>query len=402
MGDRMKKVTILALHLGYGGIERAIANLANFICDEYEVTIVSTYKLYDKPAYEFDPKIKVEYLMDGKIAVKVDAYKQLLREKRLGKLGKLLFRDYVKKGKISDLFKDIKSSFINVREKKQKMISYIMSCDSDIIISTRDIHNTWLGQYGKQDSMKIGWEHNHHNNNDKYINKIVQSVQKLDYFVLVSEELKQFYEEQLKDSACRCIYIANSIDRLPDELSNLEEPNLISVGRLSPEKGQLDIVEIMKKLHPLFPTWTLEIIGDGVLRESLEAKIKKEGLEDVIKLAGFQNQDYIQSKLSHSSLFIMTSYTESFGIVLLEAFAYGVPCIAFNSAQGANDIIKNNTNGYLIPNRDIDLMCKRISDLIKQEAKRKVFGLSARKTAEKYDAHAIAQEWKCLFEKEKQ
>lgn len=394
----MKKVTILALHLGYGGIERAIANLANFICDDYDVTIVSTYKLYEQPVYEFDSKIKIEYLMDGTIALKVSAYKQLLKERKIMKLTKLLMQNYLKKGKVKEFFQDIKMSAQNVKEKKNKMISYIKACDSDIIISTRDIHNTWLGQYGKETSMKIGWEHNHHNGNEKYIHGITKSVQKLDYFVLVSEELKQFYEKKLENTSCKCIYIANSIDRLPDTLAPLEKPHLISVGRLSPEKGQFDLIEVMKKLHPLFPEWTLEIIGDGVLRELLERKIKKEKLTEVIQLSGFQNQDYIRKQLQNSSLFVMTSHTESFGIVLLEAFAYGIPCIAFDSAQGANDIITNNMNGCLIPNRDIDFMCKRISDLIIQKAKRNVFGLSARKTAEKYDAHAIAQEWKCLFE----
>ena len=43
----MKKITIFALHLGYGGIENAIINLANMLCDKYEVEIVSIYKLYD-------------------------------------------------------------------------------------------------------------------------------------------------------------------------------------------------------------------------------------------------------------------------------------------------------------------------------------------------------------------
>ena len=49
----MKKITILALHLGYGGIERAISMVANALSSEYNVEIVSTYKLYDKPIFSF-------------------------------------------------------------------------------------------------------------------------------------------------------------------------------------------------------------------------------------------------------------------------------------------------------------------------------------------------------------
>ena len=58
----MKKITIMALHLGYGGIEKAIADLSNSLCKYYEVEIISTYKLYDKPINGLDSSIKVKYL----------------------------------------------------------------------------------------------------------------------------------------------------------------------------------------------------------------------------------------------------------------------------------------------------------------------------------------------------
>ena len=53
----LKKVTILALHLGYGGIEKSIAALANLLVDDYEVEIISSYQLLDKPAFEIDPRV---------------------------------------------------------------------------------------------------------------------------------------------------------------------------------------------------------------------------------------------------------------------------------------------------------------------------------------------------------
>ena len=56
----MKRVTILALHLGYGGIERAITDLANSLVDNYKVEIISTYKIYDKPVNRLDGKVKVK------------------------------------------------------------------------------------------------------------------------------------------------------------------------------------------------------------------------------------------------------------------------------------------------------------------------------------------------------
>ena len=56
----MKKITILALHLGYGGIEKCLSNLANSLVNEYKIEIVSTYQIYEKPPFYFDKKIKIK------------------------------------------------------------------------------------------------------------------------------------------------------------------------------------------------------------------------------------------------------------------------------------------------------------------------------------------------------
>lgn len=58
----MKKVSILSLHLGYGGIEKSIVALANLLCESYKVEIACVYKLYDKSVFELDKRVKVKYL----------------------------------------------------------------------------------------------------------------------------------------------------------------------------------------------------------------------------------------------------------------------------------------------------------------------------------------------------
>ena len=59
-----KKIAILSLHLGYGGVEKAIVSLANSLAklNKYEIEIVSIYKLYEKSVFDIDEKVKVRYL----------------------------------------------------------------------------------------------------------------------------------------------------------------------------------------------------------------------------------------------------------------------------------------------------------------------------------------------------
>ena len=81
---------------------------------------------------------------------------------------------------------------------------------------------------------------------------------------------------------------------------------------------------MMKKLVRKHPTWHLDIIGDGPEKDYLTDYIAENNLQKNVTLHGFRSKDYIDKMLHKSSLFIMTSHTESFGIVLLEAMSHGV------------------------------------------------------------------------------
>ena len=390
----MKKVTILALHLGYGGIEKCITSLANSLCDEYNVEIISTYKLDNSPVFPLNEKIKVKYLLPGDIVKKVEKYKIDLRQFHFISLIKNIFNDYIRKNNIKELFSDIKLSYKNIKARKKKMIDAIRKCDSDIIISTRDIHNNWLGKYGKS-KLKIGWEHNYHNNNNKYINKVVSSIKNLDYFVLVTKEQKDFYQKLTKT---KCIYIPNGIEVKDNRFAELDNNNLISIGRLSKEKGFIDLIDIISYVKEVYPNVKLNLIGDGPERERIEKHVKLLGLENNVVLQGYKNTGEINELLLDSSIYAMTSFSESFGLVLLEAAQFRIPLVAFKNS-GSNEIISNNWDGYLIENRNKEMMAKKIIELLKNKNRRIIMGNNAYKKCMKYDLSNITKEWKKLIER---
>ena len=376
----MKKITVLALHLGYGGIERCISNLVNSLSNEYEINIISTYKLYDEPVFKINDNVKITYLMN---------YGPNKKE----------IKESLKKLKIINLFKEGIKAIKTLKLKKALMIEAIKNCDSDSIISTRDILNLWLSKYGKESTVKIGWEHNYHNNNQKYINKIIKSVCNLDYFVLVSKELKEFYQEKLKDYKVKCVHIPNTLNYYPKRVSELDNHNIISVGRLSKEKGFVDLIDVMKLVTSIYPDAILNIIGDGEERELIQNKIKENVLEGNIKLHGYQNREYINELLSKSSVYVLPSFTESFGIVLLEAFSFGIPCVSFETS-GSKEIISDNWDGYLVKNRDKTMMAKRICELLKNQNRRIIMGANGYKKAKLYDMEIVKEEWIKIFEGE--
>lgn len=375
----MKKVSILSLHLGYGGIEKSVAALANMLCDKYEVEIACSYKLFENSVFPVNDKVTIKYLTDVKPNRK--EFKSAIRSKNIFKI-----------------FKEGLYAIKTLLKRRSTMVKYIKNCDSDVIIATRDIFDEWVGDYGKEETLKIGWEHNHYHNDFKYASNITRANRKLDYLVLVSNSLREFYSKELINSKCECVYIPNVIESVPDKSSSLNNKRLVSVGRLSPEKGFMDLLKIYTLLHKDYPDWKLDIVGDGVEKEKLEKFIEEHELQDFVTLHGFRDKDYIDNLLHDSSIYLLTSYTESFGIVLIEAMSHGVPCIAFDSAEGARELIQSGKNGYLIKNRSYTAFIKKVSDLIDNKEERKRIGKVSKEGVKQYTCEVVSKQWIDLIE----
>lgn len=369
----MKKITILALHLGVGGAESVISNLSNMLCDDNDVTIISTYKLSDSPAFYIDPRVKIRYLTED-IRPNRDELINAVHSKNIFKV--------LKEG-----FKSIKILYL----RKKLMINAIKKCDSDIIISTRIFHSKLLGRYGNKNAVKIAQEHNHHNNNSKIIKKTIKSLKNIDYFMPVSKELYEFYKDKIE---AKCVYIPNALDFEPTQIAKLDNKNIIAVGRLAKEKGFSDLIEIFSRLMNNDNKIKLRIVGEGSERQTLQNKIQELNLQENVELCGNKNKEELNKLYLSSSIYLMTSYTESFGLVLLEAGSYGIPCVAFDSAQGAKEIIDDGVNGFLIKNRNMEIFINKVQKLLEDEELRKKMGLAGIEKAEHYKKKNIAKEWK--------
>lgn len=373
----MKKIAILGLHLGFGGVEQTIVNQANALSAKYDVELVITYKVSDKPAFLIDPRVKVVYLTDLK--PNREEFKRYLKELKLFKT-------------LREGFKSIKILYL----KTNTMKKYIKKSNSDIIISSRVDFTKLLGKVKSSNVITIAEEHRHHNNDKKYIKKVKRACKNIDYLIPVSNELTNFYKELIP--SVNCIYIPNCLSSWSEKHSKLNNKNLISVGRLSPEKGYLDLIDVFKNIYEQDKEYHLDIIGDGVEYVKIKDKIESLKLDNSITLWGFQNASFINKKLENSSLYVMCSHEESFGIVLIEAGALGVPSIAFDSAQGAHEIIEDGVNGYLIANRDKPLMASTIIETINDRKKLMMLGRNAKEKAKNFTFDSVKNEWLCFVE----
>ena len=107
----------------------------------------------------------------------------------------------------------------------------------------------------------------------------------------------------------------------------------------------------------------------------------------------------INDKYAESSIFVLSSRFEGFGMVIIEAMKCGVPAVSFACPCGPKDIITDGKDGFLVNNGNTKQLAERICYLIEHEEERKEMGKNAIETAKKYDINEIGKQWKELFEK---
>ena len=201
----MKKISIIALHLGFGGAEQCICNLANNLINDYEVEIISVYKLYDQPAFKLNKNIKITYLIENH------------------KPNKDKWLNALKKLKLIPFIKESYNSVITLFLKKHNTIKAIKNCQSNIIISSKFLFNKWVGKYASKEIYKIAWEHNHYHGNIKYAKNVINSCKNMDKLILVSNSLKDFYSffDPIFKNNPNLIYLDNgATSHKPQEMIN--------------------------------------------------------------------------------------------------------------------------------------------------------------------------------------
>lgn len=338
--NKNKKISILALHLGYGGVEKSIIDQANMLSEFYDVEVVSLYKLYDYIPYKVNDKVKIKYLSNLK--PNRNEFKDAVKSKNI--------KDIINEG-----FKAIKILYL-----KSKLIGdYIYNCDSNVVISSRIDFTKLLNRYGNNLAVKVAEEHVYHNNSKKYFKLLKKSMKNINYLIPASKYLYDDYEKLFKNENVIVKYIPQIVGDIPLNKSKCNNYNIVSVGRLSKEKGYDDLLKVFDLVHKKNKKIKLTIVGDGDEKENLENLVSQYKLNKYIKFTGFLTQDKLKDVYINSSLYVMTSLEESFGLVLLEAMSYGIPCIAFDSALGAKEII-DDKSGILIKNRNLAEMADTI------------------------------------------
>jgi colanic acid/amylovoran biosynthesis glycosyltransferase len=192
------------------------------------------------------------------------------------------------------------------------------------------------------------------------------------------------------------------LEDFPLQASEPLSSNLVCVGRLCPQKGQVFFPELVARLRPEFPELRLTLVGDGEDREKIQTQIAALNVADMITLVGWQSNTEVRSHIRAGRALLLPSYAEGLPVVIMEALALGRPVISTYIA-GIPELVTPDC-GWLVPAGSIDDLERVVRELLNtKETTCLQKGVNGRKRVEQFhdisvSAQTLAQQFSLAIE----
>lgn len=356
-----KKIAFLIPCLGPGGAERVIVTLANYFFEKYDVTLIVLFKttIY----YEISNDIPILYLDEKSVPS-------------------------------TSIIKAIKSNLLYLK----KIVRIVKNNNIDILIGFTTPVNvlTIIASKITKGYSIISERNCPHYSEPNFFWKLMRrlSFAFADKLVVQTHLVSAFYYNYI--SKDKIIVIPNPINEdlisKRDEYKNRDNI-ILTVGRLDTNKNQRLLIEAFANLNLI--NWKLVIAGDGTLREEYKKLINSLDIADKVDLVG--NTKNISDYYNSAKIFVFTSRSEGFPNALLEATAFGLPCISTDCLSGPSEIIKHNENGYLIEVNNKEQLEDRLKSLVNNPIRCVEISKKSLILAERFRIDKICQQWERLI-----
>ena len=362
-----------------GGVERVLTLKANYFAEHfgYDITIILT-EGKDKPLfYPLSDKIKVVHL-------------------------DINFEELWTCSFIKKIFVYLKKQRIY----KQKLTAELMRIRPDISVSLLRREINFINGI-KDGSKKVGELHinraNYRNFNTEKVgflkrlfakiwsHNLVSHLEKLDRLVVLTDKDREAWTE-----LSNVVTIPDPLPFVPISVSSLSAKRVVAIARYSHEKGIDLLLEAWSKVEKIQKEWRLDVFGDGerTIYEQMIGNLEID--QQRCQLHGRTND--VEYEYSQSSLFVLSSRFEGFGLVIIEAMSCGLPVLAFDCPWGPTEIITDGKDGLLVDNGNVSQLADSIIYLIDHPDVRKQMAEQAKRKSENYKIDNLAIVWKDLLE----
>lgn len=363
-----------------GGTERVVTMKANYFAESlgYEVSIILTEGYGIPPFFPLSDKVHVINLNLGfeELWEKPFWVKVVLYLKKQHRYRKMLRAELIR------ISPDITISTL------RREINFINDID-DGSVKIGELHLSranFRGSGNGSSNVLRRWFHTW------WRKGLVTSLRKLGKFVTLTDKAMSEWPE-----------LSNTV-MIPDPLTldvnvqstQQESKRVIAIGRYAYEKGYDLLLRAWALVEKQYPDWSLDVFGMGN-RQPYEQLLAELNLNpEKCRLHGVLSD--VKKEYQNGSLLVLPSRTEGFGLVLLEAMAFGIPVVAFDCGSGPSSIISDGENGFLVQPFDIRVFAERMMQLLEDDGLRRTMGNNGIQKARQYTIDKIGLQWKQLFD----
>ena len=377
----MKVVYVYPQFAHAAGTERILIEKMNYLAEVYgnDVVMLTYEQGYHPVAFPLSPKVQhVDLDVRYYPLYQYNKIRRFYQWRKLEKLLQSRFNDFM-----SSYRPDIIISTTYYAEVLGLIVKCPVSCvrvleshiDRRFILSNDPVNRRSL----------LRWAHMRY-----HMSLLTYRARKLDLLVALNQEDAKDWSRFLRTKVITNVVHLNSSGRVASQ----DNKRVIFVGRYTEQKGIPDLFKIWQLVHSKYPDWYLDLFGEGELLNDISAEAERLNMNIHIH----QSDHHIFDRYMESSIFVLTSLYEPFGLVMPEAMSCGLPVVSFDCPTGPADIITDGVDGYLIQKRDIQLFAEKLCLLIESPDLRKKMGAAAIVSSQRFSAEKIMSKWENLFE----
>lgn len=379
-----------------GGTKRVVTLLANELVKEHDVTIMVYQNRFkeDRNMYHLSEDVKVDY---------IDNFNFVNRHRTPAFCFRFLVKKLNEKFGIFNhkCFNHLLADAIFPKKTQEKWVEYLNAQDYDIVITTAAL-SLRLGMISKRlKARTIGWQHNCFSGYLEVPGVVFwkqecllqEYLPQLDRYIVLSEYDRRDYEKILGiDTEVKI----NPRSFVSEKKCDPHAKRFLMATRFVYAKGLDLMMEAFEEFCKQDDEWVLDIIGAGDLWDEILADAKRRNLQDRVNFVGYTNEP--EKYYLESSVFLLPSRWEGWPMVIMEAFEFGLPVIAFHT--GAMDlIIDDQVTGYLPEAFDTHQFAEAMLKLAHDEDLRVQMHKNAIEKSGDFAIEKAVEEWNGLFKR---
>jgi glycosyltransferase involved in cell wall biosynthesis len=264
--------------------------------------------------------------------------------------------------------------------------------EGTVVVTTRPALTLLASRLAPARVVVIAQEHQHLSHHRKRLRAaLADALGNVSVLLTLTEADRAAYQELLGATGVAVRAIPNAVPDVPAGPGDPGAHQLMAAGRLNRQKGFDLLLPAFATVADSHPDWTLDIFGEGPLRQELEKVVNDLGLRGRVRIN--VPTDRLGDRMRDASVLVLSSRFEGFPLILLEAMAAGLSVVSFDCPTGPGEIITDEANGLLVPAQSVPEMAAALDRVMSDESLRRRLAAAAPAAVRPYSSQQVGRRW---------